>query len=485
MGSNSLRERRARWTRLAATAPPPGALRITLLASYTIDPLMPYLGLRLIDGGLPATLAVGPFNQIVQQCLDDAGVVAVERPDVLVVAPRLEEVPAADLPALADAAAAAARRWGCCLVFVIPAPPRPTGIGDAGDTSGAVASGTAAREAVRARLAGLANVLLADAEEAVREVGGRHAHQPSLFRFAKIPYAEEVFATLGERVGRLLLARYGAAPAAVVVDVDSVPVDLVPSHGVRLALVGGRDHPPPPIGEVAAWVFDERPAADRVADLAARLRLPRSALAVVTADPDLPDADVVLGPDTDRWPDELEEAGVLDLLPDPWAVPARPSAAVPASGGLPTLAEFVAGLGVTVEPRPAADDLAEVTELVARAKDFTLGDPPTPGALDAGVIAFRVADRLGDYGLSAAVRLATDGPVCTVDVFAISCPVLGKGVPDLILAEIVERAAAAGCETIRFPHHDTGENRAAAEFLATIGDRPASALRLLVEAIPA
>lgn len=482
MGSNSLRERRARWQRLAANAPPPGALRITLLASYTIDPLMPYLGLKLVDGGLPATLAVGPFNQIVQQCLDDAGVVAVGRPDVLVVAPRLEEVPSADLPALADAAEAAARRWGCCLVFVLPALPRPVGVGDAGSTNGAVASGTAAREAVRARLAGLANVLLADAEEAVREVGVRHAHQPSLFRFAKIPYTEEVFAVLGERVGRLLLARYGAAPAAVVVDVDSVPADLVLSRDVRLALVGGRDHSPP-AGEVAAWAFDERPIADRVADLAARLRLPRSALAVVTADPDLPDADVVLGQDPDRWPNELEEARVFDLLPDPWAVAARPSVAAPASGGLPTLAEFVAGLGVTVEYRSAADDLAAVVELVARAKDFTLGGPhdTRPGDL----IAVRVADRLGDYGLGAAVRLAIDGPVCTVDVFAISCPVLGKGVPDLILAEIVDRAAAAGCDTVRFSYRDTGENRSATEFLAALGDRSARSGAVLRVEVPA
>lgn len=469
MGSDSLRERRARWQRLAA-APPPWALRVTLLASYTVDPLAPYLGLRLADGGLAAALTVGPFNQIAQQCLDDDGVVAAGRPDVLVVAPRLEEVPPADLPALADAASAAARRWGCCLVFVLPALPRSAGVGGAGDAGGV-------REAVRARLSGLANVLLADAEEAVRAVGARQAHTPSLFRFARIPYTEDVFAVLGERVARLLLARYGAAPAAVAVDADSVPAELLRGPGVRLALFGGPDHPPP-AGDVAAWVFDDRPAAQRVADLAARLRLPRSALAVVTADPDLPGADVLLGREADRWPDELDDAGVFDVLPDPWAAPDRPPA--PASTGLPTLAEFVAGLGVTVGFGPP--DLAAAAELVARAKDFTLG---LSSALDPGpgeLVTANVADRLGDYGLGAVARLTTDGPLCTVDVLAISCPVLGKGVEDLVLDEIIDRAAAAGADTVTFRYRDTGENRSATGFLAAVAGRPAR-LRVLTEEV--
>jgi predicted enzyme involved in methoxymalonyl-ACP biosynthesis len=67
--------------------------------------------------------------------------------------------------------------------------------------------------------------------------------------------------------------------------------------------------------------------------------------------------------------------------------------------------------------------------------------------------------------------------------------VLGKGVPERVLAEVVERAAAAGCDTVRLSYRDTGVNRAATGFLATLGERTSAAgrrLRVVAEAaVPA
>src|SRR6185503_7224001 len=157
----------------------------------------------------------GPFNQIMQECLGD-GEIARLRPDVVVVAPRFEEMGAAgrgwraDLLAVADAALDAAARWGGCLVFVLPALPETgqCGVSEAGLTSGVVAEATRAREALRARLGGRPDVCVADAEQAVRAVGNRRAHHPAMFRFAKVPYTEELFATLGEQLARLLALRF-------------------------------------------------------------------------------------------------------------------------------------------------------------------------------------------------------------------------------------------------------------------------------------
>src|SRR5215471_21597098 len=161
MSTSSLLETRSRWREISRTERPT-ALRVALLASYTIDPLVPYLGVLLDEAGHPAEIRVGPYNQIVQQCLDEESQTAAGRPDVVVVAPRFEELSAGpadqvgDLLALAETALAAAGRWRACLVFVLPAVPEPgwEGVGGDGDAAGVHAVAAAAREAVRARLGG-------------------------------------------------------------------------------------------------------------------------------------------------------------------------------------------------------------------------------------------------------------------------------------------------------------------------------------------
>ncbi|MCG5439533.1 hypothetical protein, partial [Micromonospora foliorum] len=124
--SADLLARRTRWQAVTRQRPEP-VLRVALLASYTVDPLVPYLGLGLHDAGLPAALSVGPFQQVVQQCLATDGFLAETRPDVLVVAQRLEEAGdpgpagagwATELLAGAEAAVTAARRHGALLVYV-------------------------------------------------------------------------------------------------------------------------------------------------------------------------------------------------------------------------------------------------------------------------------------------------------------------------------------------------------------------------------
>src|SRR3954469_8853872 len=85
--------RRARWHELRRE-PPLEALRIHVLATYTADPLVPYLGLGLHEAGMPASFTVATANQIVQQLLDQDGDVARSRPDVIVVAPRFEDMTA-------------------------------------------------------------------------------------------------------------------------------------------------------------------------------------------------------------------------------------------------------------------------------------------------------------------------------------------------------------------------------------------------------
>lgn len=492
---------RTRWTRLSGDGSVPDATTVRLLASYTIDPLVPYTGVRLHDTGVPAELSVGPYHQILQQCLDDASDTGRLRPDVLVVAPRLEDYTdgdGRDLVHIADAALAAARRWRSCLVFVLPAVPeqRPYGVGDAGRRTGTAAIAAAVRERLRAMLSGRPNVLLADMEDATRAVGGRTAHRPVMYRIARVPYAEAVFDHLAGQLAGLLRLRLGSGRRAVVVDLTGLgtegltelrqPLESLRRRGCRLALSVGE--PTPELGPALAGalpelladsrvtlVADGGPPTGRLESVSARLGVPVASTVLLTAASaplDAGPAEVVrLSGEPADWGSELVAAGLLDTLPTPeFAAGATDGAAAePAAERHPavSLEDFVAGLGVEVTFRGVDRELDDRTsELVARAHDFTLGEnrPPHPGG-PGFTVAASVTDRLGDYGTSAVAAVHLEDAVASVDVFSVSCPALGRGVEDSVLREIVARADGDGCHTVLIEYEETGRNQVAVDFL--------------------
>ncbi len=211
-------------------------LRIALLASFTVEPLVPYLGLALDEAGLAGELHVGPYSQIAQECLNPSSRTASMQPDVVVIWPRLEDLWGAKPLPLTDtintyieelddlvASALAVRQWGATPLFVLPAIPevRPLGVGDASNSRGVFAAATAAREAARARLASSPGVLVADAEEVVRTLGTATAIDWRRFAIARIPYQETAFALMGERLATLIHLSRRGAKKVVAVDADN------------------------------------------------------------------------------------------------------------------------------------------------------------------------------------------------------------------------------------------------------------------------
>jgi hypothetical protein len=343
---------RSRWRR---TCQETAILRVCLLASYPIEPLVPYLGIGLLDAGLRPAVRVGPTGRNLQQCLslDDAELVRF-RPDVVVVAPRFEEAPTEQaggrrrrdpgrgLLAVADAAVAARVRLGCLLVFVLPAVPER-----------GPASASALRDDLRARLAGVPGICVADAQEAVRHVGAHRARRTALVRGAA-PYTEELFASLAAQLVRMLRVHYGMTWRAVVMDADSLllpartGVDLRPAvealrgplralhrRGVRLALRAGpacdglwdvlaADFPDLVSASLDASVIDERPVEAQLRAIAANTDVPADQTVLLTADPDLaarvggglghPRA-VLLTGEPAAWPATMREVGIFDCVP--------------------------------------------------------------------------------------------------------------------------------------------------------------------------
>jgi FkbH-like protein len=212
-------------------------IKVAILATFTPDPVVPYLGTALEDAGLPAEIFVGPYNQIVQQCLSDDSTTARFAPDILICWPRLEELwgrrslPLSDDAAdyaedgfsVAAACLEAAGRWRSLPIFVLPAVPdqRPLGIGDASNPKGVYATASQVREALRQWLGEQQGGVLFDLEDAIRNVGANRSYDPRLFTLARIPFSDELFRSAGKSLARLIVLTRQPARKVLVVDADN------------------------------------------------------------------------------------------------------------------------------------------------------------------------------------------------------------------------------------------------------------------------
>jgi hypothetical protein len=526
----SPRDARARWkdaqesfTAGGASRPP---VKVALLASYTIDPLVPYLGVSLAEGGCRPVLRPAPYNQVVQECLGDDSRTARFAPDVLVVSPLLEELrEPGELAEMVDVAATAARRWQATLVLVLPPVPGPLlrAAGSGNHPAGMTVAAYAARERAREQVLGVAGAYVDDLEAVVRTVGTSRAYHPGLWNYAKIPFTEEVFAGLGASVGRLLRLRLGESCGAAVLDVTSLAgttaeaervaglMKRLQAHGVQVLVRGdlsgtGLWRRLERAGSEIVrlpddWTFSDLAPCDQARALLERSARPGTRAALLSAG-SVPQAicgrcagDVELlglGPNADQWWAEVAQSSLFDSLPFPGDT-GRPAglaaaagsqatgsqqAAQPATAGL-SLEAFVAGLEVDVEFRPAvAAHEAKISEMMLRTKDFTLGTTMERTQLAAAMadesqellVGF-VSDRIGDYGLSVVAAFRREGAAALVDALLISCPVMGRGVEDKVMKRLIEVAAGRGCERIVLNYVPTGRNQVALDFLQSAVSR--------------
>jgi FkbH-like protein len=471
---------------------------MTLLSSFTVDCMTPYLGVALRRNGVVADIGVAPFGQIMQQCLDPNSETAVRKPDVMVVWPRLEDLwagmkaplddpPVSYVEALTDTAAAAvsaATTWGVTLVFVLPAIPevRPLGVGDAGNPRGVFATATAAREQARARLAE-GGALVADAEETVRRLGSASVIDWRRAAVARIPYREEVFAAVAERVERLVrLARKGAKKV-VALDGDNTlwggivgedgpaGVDLLdngPGEAYRefqryilelrrtglLITVASKNNEPEfweafrrpemvlACEDLAAWRINWNPKSVSVAEIAAELNLDTSSVALIDDSPVeraevrvvLPDTEVLEMPsDPADWFEAVAMSGSLDRLP-PTAVDRNRAVFYQQENERRKIRktvshdQFLASLVLQIQvAAPSASDVPRAAQLMAKTNQFTLGghrwsEMEIRSLLDDRRFEVRLisaSDRFGDYGVVGMLVLDRQPIGLTIDKDAV------------------------------------------------------------------
>lgn len=540
-GPHSPLQQRLRWNGLQRET---ADERTVILSSFTANPLEPYLGVALHDVRLPSSVVTGPYDQIAQQFLLEDSETSLARPTLVVVWPRCEDLwrsmplplfddldrYVAPFVELANVAIAAAARWGSTLVFVLPAlcELRPLGVGDAGNELGVAAASERVRAELRATLAGKPGVLVADAEEVIRALGTSQALNPRTLTAVRVPYSQEMFMAVGERIARLVsLSRHGARKVAVV-DADNTlwagvvgedgvgGVDLLDSgpgeahrefqrwlvelrrSGTLLALASknneadvwsvferhdmvlSRDH-------LAASRINWEPKSANLAALAEELSLGLSSFVFIDDSPveiaevgaNAPGVTTVMMPaDVVSWVSDVAQSGALDRLPPTAedlgrAESYRVETVRNELKSALTASEYRASLEIAVrvfEPQP--NDVARTAQLFAKTNQFTIGGPRYTEAEVVALLGdpsvrirlFDVSDRFGEYGIVGATVVSQGGPGARLDAFVLSCRAMGRGVEEAMVAEAC-RAAGGRVEVCVV---DTGRNVPAQKFFATV-----------------
>ncbi len=508
------------------------ARTLAVAASFTADPVLPFLAFWMEEIGIPARLELAPYNQIFQQLLDTAGAFARNRAGVNLVLVRASdllgsldagEVPGQIAERSADELAAAVRAAaaGAAATYLVCICPEAAETEASRRWEAALAGG----------LAGQAGVQVLSSAETLGSFPALEHHDPHGEALAHVPYTEEFFAALGTAVARRVSAIEGVFRAKVIVlDCDDtlwkgvcgedgpLGVEIDEPHrrlqelmlaqqraGMILCLASKNN------AEDIEAVFRQRPdmllrrehltlsrvnwrpKSENLRELAADLDLALDSFVFVDDDPRecaevrqaLPEVLVLELPrDRSRIPDFLRQVWAFD----------RP--AVTAEGKSRTdlyrqnadraglrrqsssLAEFLAGLGLVVDAAAALPaELPRIAELTARTSQFNMTGIRRTAAeigalLRSGELEARVTrvrDRFGDYGLVGVALFRARGEALEVDTWLLSCRALGRGVEHRMTADLAAIAVGRGLPFLDIGFRPTARNQPARDFLTGLG----------------
>ncbi len=143
-----------------------------------------------------------------------------------------------------------------------------------------------------------------------------------------------------------------------------------------------------------------------------------------------------------------------------------------------TETEYLATLQVEVLPFEAeAEHMERVAQLINKTNQFNLTThrrtreqvQALAAASDWRVLAARVRDRFGDYGITSVALIKLAEETAQLDTFLLSCRVLGRGVETSFLAAVAAAAADAGAARMQAWFLPTDKNAPAQTFLPDHG----------------
>jgi FkbH-like protein len=234
-----------RWRELSGGPSTLRPVSIAIVASFTVDTLLPYLGAFLAQRGLLAQFTVAPFGQIYQTLLDPGSEVRTSGAEITLVLARLEELcarPLADLALLdpdkvgqarADAHAEIGRLCGALesfeaatsgmiLVGTLPAPPTtPLGVLDASHPASRVQLARECNVALWNTVQRRRRLRLFDLDQVIAQLGADKAWDPRMAIVAGCPLSAAGLRHLADRLTRAVASLLLPAAKVIVLDLDN------------------------------------------------------------------------------------------------------------------------------------------------------------------------------------------------------------------------------------------------------------------------
>ena len=215
-------------------------MRIGIAATFTANPLIPYLGGHLLAAGLPADIKIGPYNQIFQVCLDYAAHFPKEL-DAIALLWRVEEIMSeevtaalhGDMGAVSRALtrlaslgqALAALRASFSGTIIVNVPPFPSTLPahslEFSNPSGLGAFHRAVATALVELVAKVEGVRLFDLDALQREFGLAGSSDARQWYLYHQPYTEKFLFAAGQQLSRVLGSMKHSRRKCAVLDCDN------------------------------------------------------------------------------------------------------------------------------------------------------------------------------------------------------------------------------------------------------------------------
>ncbi|MCS7041605.1 MAG: HAD-IIIC family phosphatase [Bryobacteraceae bacterium] len=511
------------------TLHPAEPFRIAISASFTAEPLEPFLlfwGRRL---NTPFEAVFAPYNQILQTLLDPGSVFASNRHGVNVILLRAVDlaaqpeggeprrsVLASHARELAAAVRASLPRFSVPLLFLLCPSPGDEECGEA-------------ESILQEALGGVAGLHFFHPSAILSQYPVAQVHDPRAAEIARIPYTEEMFAALATVVARRAHTLSAPPYKVIAVDLDNTlwrgicgedgPAGVVldpPRRFLHEFLLRQREagmllviasknnfsdvqetflaHPEFPLRleHFAAWRIDWNPKPVNLASLAAELNVgldsfiflddnPMECAEVASSAPEV--LSITLPANLEELPAFLAHVWAFDH-PNVTEEDRRRAEMIArslefsrAAQSAASLDDFIASLNLRVDVQPLDPErLPRAAQLTQRTNQFNTTTirrteaeiaalAATPGVR---IFTAEVSDRFGEYGLTGLAIVFTRLNELYVDSFLLSCRVLGRGVEHRILARLAELALDEGIYTVTVPFTPTAKNAPARAFLDSI-----------------
>jgi FkbH-like protein len=504
---------------------------LAVSATFTAEPVEATLAFWMRELGLDYQVKFAPYNQVFQQLLDPASLLARNQGGVNALLVRFEdwarfsasegtsiEILEESVRHLVSCVRHAAESFTSPLIVCIcPA-------------SNHAALAKEMESFVRSSLEGVNGVHLITPADLNSLYPVEQCHDPHADELGHVPYTPEFFAALGTMLSRKAHAIRVAPYKAIVLDCDDtlwqgicgedgpegVVIDpprkwleefMVAQHdaGMLLCLASKNNeedvldtfqlHPEMPLRmqHFVARRINWEPKSHNLAALAEELELGLDSFILVDDNPKECDEVQANCPEvlTVPLPPEAEEFPLF--LRHIWAFDhARVTAEDKRRTELYTqriersrlarqvssLNEFLASLKLEVRISPMApQQLPRVAQLTQRTNQMNLTairrtESEIQALVNSGraeCLTVEVSDRFGSYGLTGVIIFTEGNEALTVDTFLLSCRVLGRGVEHRMLARLGEIAVARGLTRVNVPFVPTQRNRPAQRFLESAG----------------